>query len=257
MTFKKPLLVALALAVLAAPASLAAPSSAPPASLRDNICSPAVDPALRGVSTTAVMGSISGTHALRMRFVLLRAPHAGGPYRVMSGPNLGRWVGPPDPTLGRQPGDVWTVSHPVVGLSHPDYYRLRVDFKWLGAGNHRLAGAVRTSPPCHLRELRPDLVTKSIAIAPATTGRDTYVAVIHNRGVTAAAGFPVELRIGGQVIKDKAVPGLGAHATRRVHFSAPACTSGQAVTVIADPAHRVPDYDAADNALTVFCPKAT
>ena len=37
--------------------------------------------------------------------------------------DLGKWIYPPDKTLGQRPGDVWKVNHPVAQLSTaPAYY---------------------------------------------------------------------------------------------------------------------------------------
>lgn len=259
MKVKRYLVIACVLAGLAGGSALTAQASTAPVSLRGYSCSPNLQPLLRGLDVTAVMRPVTGTLKLRMRFDLLRAARRAGPYRVVRGTNLGRWIGPPNPGLGRQPGDVWQVSHPVVGASKPGYYRLQVAFEWLGAHNQRLAAATRTTPACALLELRPDLLVSRLVSAtpiPARPGRNAYVAAIRNRGDTATGPFEIELSVAGGTPVRRMLPGLGAHASRRVRLVDTACTAGQAVTITVDPAQQIPDYDPANNSLTLDCPNA-
>lgn len=227
-----------------------------PAALSAYSCQRALDPPLRGISVTALMRPVPGTERMQLRFDLLRARHLRGPYHAVHGPNLGRWLSPRDPQLGRQPGDLWRVPHPVVGLSAPAFYRLRVSFRWLGAGNRRLDQRLRMTPTCHQPELRPDLAMGSLTITPSTAhpGADDYVAVIRNRGVTGTGPFYVQLTLPDGSTASQSVGWLGARSGRRLRFLAAACTAGTTVTAVADPAGTIDDFDPADNALQVSCP---
>jgi hypothetical protein len=194
-----------------------------------------------------------------MRFDLLRANHRTARYRAVHGANLGRWITPPNPSLARQPGNVWEVSHPVVGVSRAGYYRIQVAFEWLGTSGQRLASATRTTAPCPLLELRPDLLVDAIpSVTPLASrpGKDAYVTSIRNRGVSAAGPFAVQFSVAGGAPVTQTVTGLGPRASRRVRFVAPACAAGDAITVTLDAAHQVLDYDPANNSLTVVCPSA-
>lgn len=258
MSVKRLICLACAATGVAAGSAVAAQALTPlPATLRAFKCSPALQPLLRGMDVTAVMRPVTGTQALRMRFELLRATRHTGTYRVVHGANLGRWIAPTDPTLGRQPGDVWNVTHPVVGVMRAGYYRYRVDFRWLGAHNAALATLTRLSRVCALLELRPDLLVSGVpSITPVVNrpGEDAYLVAIRNRGVTGAGPFAVQLSVAGGHPVSQTVSGLGARTSQRLRFTAPACTSGQAITVTVDPTHQVLDYDPADNSLTVVCP---
>ena len=259
MTVKRYLVIACVLAGLAGTSTLSAQASSAPVALRAYGCSPNLQPLLRGLNVTAVMRPVTGTQTLRMRFDLLRASHRTARYRVVHGANLGRWITPPKPTLGRQPGDVWNVSHPVVGVSRAGYYRLQVTFEWLGANGRRLAATTRTTAVCPLLELRPDLLVSAIpSIAPlvAHPSKDAYVASIRNRGVTGAGPFAVQLSVAGGAPITQTVSGLGPRSGRRVRFVAPACAPGDAITITVDPSGQVLDYDPANNSLTVVCPSA-
>lgn len=253
MVFKRFLVVAALAGAFAGTASAAAP----PAHLRNFTCSPNLQPLLRGLSVTGVMRPVTGTHAFRMRFDLLRARRRTGRYRPVHGTNLGTWLAPKDPTLGRQPGDVWSVSHPVAGASHPGYYRFSVSFEWLGTNHQRLALITHATPVCALLELRPDLlVSRLVSMTPLSTppGQAAYVAAIRNRGVSAAGPFSVALSVAGGPPVTRSLSGLGALTSRHVRLVGPACTAGQAVTITVDPSQKVPDYDAANNSLTFDCP---
>jgi subtilase family serine protease len=82
-----------------------------------------------------------------------------------------------------------------------------------------------------------------------------YVALIRNRGATAAGPFQVQF-IDGSVVKSRSVAALPAHSTIHQRFVGPLCTSGPA-TVTADPVDAVDDYDRANNSLTVTCSSTT
>jgi hypothetical protein len=258
MKVKRHLMIACTLAAVAGPCALSAQaSSAAPAALRAYGCSPNVQPLLRGLDVTAVMRPLAGTQTLRMRFDLLRASRRSGRYRAVHAKNLGHWISPSDPALGRQPGDVWNVTHPVVGVARPGYYRLQVAFEWLGPKSRRLALVTRSTPACALLELRPDLLVSSIAPPTPIAGRpgkDVYLAAIRNRGATAAGSFAVALSVAGGPPVTHTVTGLGPHSGRHVSFVAPACTAGDAITVTVEPPPQMLDGDVSNNSLTVVCP---
>lgn len=245
------------LACLVAGFAGSAQAASLPARLHNFTCSPNLQPLLRALSVTGVMRPVSGTQAFRMKFDLLRAARRTGRYRVVHGQNLGSWIAPKDPTLGRQPGDVWSVSHPVVGVTRSGYYRMRVSFLWLGTHNRRLALATHTSPSCALLEIRPDLlVSRLVSVTPQLNkpGQAVYVAAIRNRGVTPAGPFSVQLSVAGGTPVTRSLHGLAAKTSHQVTFVGPACTAGQAVTITVDPTGQVPDYDPANNSMTVDCP---
>lgn len=250
------ILVASMAAAAGAPA--AASTSPPRASLQQFVCQTALDPPARGISVKAVMRPFPGTRHLLVRFELLRARHRNGPFRALKIKvgSLGRWVGPTDPTLGQLPEDVWEPTGEVANLPAPDYYRLRVDFRWLGTGAVRLADAVRTSPTCFEPELRPYLVVRHVTIAAVQgqSGEDSYVATIANRGATAAGSFEVQLSEGPTTLATTSVQGIEARSAQNVTFAASACTAGEVITVTADPAHLLDVAGRIGSSLSVSCP---
>jgi CARDB len=251
--------VALALAGGMAVASVSATAASPPrASLTGFVCQTALDPPTRGIAVKAVMRPVPSTVEMQVKFELLRARHQGGEFKLVKvrRGRLGKWISPPNPTLGQRPGDIWNSIGEVANLPAPAHYRLRVSFRWLGTGNVKLAQAVRLSSICLQPELRPDLVVRSIAIAalPAQPGQDAYVAVIANRGATAAGPFDVTLAAARTVVDTISVRQLGSHRVHRAHLVGPACPSGEVITVTADPARQIDVYERARSALSVVCP---
>jgi hypothetical protein len=247
--------IAAVLAVAASGASIAG-ADPPRAHLRAFRCQPAVEPAQREVSIEAVMRPLEGTRRMELRVELLSRAKPGAPLTSVSGPGLGDWVHPSDPTLGQQPGDEWIVDHPVVGLDAPAIYHFRVTFKWIGAHGRTLGSAVRTSPPCFQPELRPDLLVKSITVEPASRPtQNMYLVQIGNSGATGAGPFEVLFAPGGaNPVKTRTVHWLGAHMYRDFTFIGPPCTAATDPTVTVDPQHQIDELDPTNNSLTATCP---
>jgi CARDB len=240
----------LAVGVIAAASVSADP---PRTQLNKFMCVTALDPPSRAISVTAVMRPVSGTSKLQIKFQLYSRSSSSRPFTRVRGGDLNRWVSPSDPTLGRRSADEWTVIKQVVDLKAPAIYRLRAIFRWIGAHDKVLGTTTRTSPSCYEPELRPDLLVKTIRVeaVPGNAKANAYVAVIRNRGATAAGPFQVQF-IDGSVVKSHSITGLAAHSTIHQRFVGPLCTSGPA-TVTADPVDAVDDYDRANNSLSVTC----
>jgi hypothetical protein len=253
-----PLTASLGLAAaIGVTASASATTRTPPrASLTAFACQRAFDPPDRSVSVKAVMRPVAGTRALSLKFDLLQ--RAAGRTRSLTGAgDLGIWLSPRDPTLGRAPGDVWELNKAVSNLEAPASYRFRVTFRWLGAHDKVLATAVRRSGRCIQREPRPDLLVRSVAVTAIAhrPHKQLYTAVIANRGASRAGPFSVLFTPGdGSAPQTHAVPRLDAHAGRRLSFVGPLCNPGSPPTVVADAADQVDDSDRDNNALTVTCP---
>ena len=257
------------LAVLGAGAAVAAPlalspdparAAAPPAALTKIACRSTVDPARRAVSVVSIMRHRPGTRSLAVRFTLLQKVPGGVLTPVRDG-DLGHWTRPTDATLGRLPADVWKLRKTVFNVDAPAVYRFRVSFRWTGRNGKVLARQTLGTSSCAVRELRPDLVVRSVTVRPTglAPGNDRYVADVANRGRTASGPFGVEFAPGasGGPTQTVAVASLAPGAHARVRFIGRACDPAAPPTVIADPAQAVDDFDRSNNALTVSCPTAT
>lgn len=245
--------------VTAHAAGTASAASGPPrASLRAFACRPALDPASRSVSVTAVMRPLPGTRHMALRFDLL-SQFSGGSPTVIHASDLGQWVAPANPTLGQLPGDVWYLQKPVVSLGAPASYRFRVQFRWTGKGGRALGSAVRLSPRCRQRELRPNLQVRSITVTPIPQRphQELYSAVIANTGNSAAGPFAVLFApADGTAAVSRLLARLRAHSSRTISFVGPLCTAATDPTITADSALQVHELNRADNSLIATCPVA-
>ncbi|MDQ6816244.1 MAG: hypothetical protein M3018_02395 [Actinomycetota bacterium] len=254
------LALALAGGAIAEVASVANASAtaAPRASLTGFLCQTALGPLTRGIAVTAVMRPVPATVSMQVKFELLRMVRRGAASKLVRARkgNLGKWISPANASLGQVPTDVWKPTGEVANLPAPDYYRLRVSFRWMGSGNVKLAQTVRISAVCYEPELRPNLVVRSISIAPIPSkpGEDAYDAVIANRGATATGRFDISLTEAQTVVDTTSLPDLSPHRVRRAHLTGPACTPGEVITVTADPAHRVNVSTRTRSTLSVVCP---
>jgi hypothetical protein len=263
--------VALAVACTSAPGMAA--TAPPPTQLTKPVCHRALLPTSRKVGITAVMRPVNGTTAMEMMFDLQRARHRFGPFAAVHGAGLDKWIHPDNPTLGQRPGDIWRFDQKVENLPGTAYYRFRVRFRWIGSTGHTLHTSTATGPTCFQPELRPDLLVRSLTVKPVPTqptgqqsgtqpataqpSQDRYIAVIANRGRTAAGSFGVELILPGKQPQTVTATGLLPHTTAHETFTGPACTPGSRLTVIVDPNGAVLDYNRNNNTLTVPCPSAT
>jgi hypothetical protein len=241
--------------VLGSAASAAAASHV---RLRNFICQPALDPASRAVSVTAVMRPLAGTEKMAMRFDLLRRARPGARAFSVAGPKLGSWAVPKDPTLGQLPGDVWVVHHPVVDLTAPAIYRFKVAFRWTDANGKVIGTAVRFTRKCSQPELRADIRVLGVQATPLPSGLDRYRVTVRNGGKNAAGFFKVSLAIGASptmiVATPQPVQSLDPHMDAVVNFRAPPCSAGQELMVLADPEGAIDDANRANNTLTTTCP---
>jgi hypothetical protein len=240
--------------------AVASSAEPPREKLTSFMCHKALAPANRTVSVRAVMRPVTGTKRMSMRFELLTRGSAAVPFADVRGSDLGTWMDPADPpTLGEEPHDVWTVSHPVGNLPAPAEYRFRVTFRWTGANGKVLASRTRVSAACFQPELRPDLLVQSILVQPVAgkPNQAQYEATIRNAGATAAGPFQVVFTTGGSTVsKTRTIQRLGRHESVRERFIGPACTAATAPRVTVDPNHRIDEFNPSNNSLTATCPPA-
>lgn len=250
-------LVAVVAVLAADSAGARAATAVPPrAQLTQFSCARALDPVNRSAGVSAVMRPVPGTQRMLLRFQLLQQL-PGAPADMVRGGDLGSFRSPPNPTLGRLPGDVWRKVKQVINLNAPAAYQFRVTFRWVGAHNRVLSSATRYSRVCHQRELRPDLLVSSIAVAPIAghPNHELYTATIANQGATGAGPFEVLFTPGdGSAPLTQTVKWLGAHATRQLQFTGPVCNAASPSTVTADAADQVDDFDRTNNTLAAVCP---
>jgi CARDB len=248
------MIAVVAVLALCAGSASGASAPAPRDQLRSFVCQKALDPPTRAVSIQAVMRPMTGTAKMQIRFDLMRRTKPGAAFKIVRGRYLGSWLAPEDPTLGQRPGDVWIVSHPVVGLPAPATYRFRVTFRWTGSNGQQLSSAVQTSSNCYQPELRADLLVHSLTVTPLGSGKSAYVATIANRGQAAAGPVEIDLAGVGSAPLAQTLASVGPKSSVHERFVAPACTPGANLAVTVDPSHTIDEYDFANNVLTMACP---
>jgi hypothetical protein len=225
------------------------------AQLESFVCQRAIDPAARAIAVTAVMRPLPGTLHMAVKVVLLRRAFQHGRFAAVGGRDLGAWISPANPTLGQLPGDVWDFVKQVVNLPAAAY-RLRIAFRWTGAGGRLLGTALRQTRVCLEPELRPDVAVQRVLVRRrvAAPHQALYIAWLRNLGRTASGPFKVQLSVAHKVFARKGVSQVAPRARLAVRFSAPACAAGAPVTVAADPDGVIDDANRANNRLTIRCP---
>ncbi|MGH2915852.1 MAG: hypothetical protein ACRDMX_12790 [Solirubrobacteraceae bacterium] len=251
-------------AALVALPGVAVAGSGPPsrAALARFECRRAVDPGARAIAVQAAMRPVAGTRRLAVSFRLLERPPGASSSIDVQGGTLDTWITPRDRTLGQRANDVWRVSKPVYDLVAPARYRFRVAFRWTGVDGKVLGTSVRYSATCIQRELRPDLLVRSITVAPIAgrPDRDLYTAAIADRGATGTGPFQVEFvpgaAAGAPAPTIRTVRFLHAHRQRVMRFVGPVCDPTAPPSISVDPAGVTDDYNRANNELVATCPAA-
>lgn len=218
------------------------------------VCRRALRPIDRSISATAVIRPISGTVKLAVNFRLLRRSPTGVVINV-HGAGLGTWL---TKSIQSRPQEAWRVIHTVSYLSAPATYRLKVSYRWVGAGGRVIAHGARRSRRCRQPELRPNLEVQSIAVgADATDASDDYyLARIYDAGATGAGPFLVQLADQEQLV-NRRVRHIRRHELLSVRLAGPLCDRADPPTVTVDPYHRVDVYSRARASLTATCPAST
>lgn len=250
----------LAAAPLAGATSTGAGGATPPAAVRGLTCHSDRIPTARWASVTATMGSVPQTQQMQLKFDLWEA-QSGSPATKTQGKNLGVWLSPKNPSLGRRPADVWNFTKYVFGLDAPASYQFRVSFRWLGSDGKVLSTAQRSTKRCPEHQLSPDVMVVSPIEVTPTLGHpneDTYTAVIRNRGGSAAGPFKVGFVVPGASTEPTVtIQQLRAGKQHTVSFVGPLCSASGAPEIVADTSGQVPDdYKPANNSLFATCPSS-
>lgn len=234
------------------------PTTAPAAAskLKGFVCQTATTPAQRAMSVTAVMGHLDGTAKLQMRFQLVKRAKRHGMWAPVTGPGLKSWISPKDPTLGTRTGDTWIVKHPVVNLTAPAYYRIKVGFRWLDSQGQVIATAYRHSPVCFQPQLQPDLKVVKAWANPVQAG--SYGAKVQDASQTRSTGYTFDVtRADGTSLlaHPEWFPPIRAEATKTISVSGASCDPGEPLEITVEP-DNMDDADPANDTLDAACPSA-
>jgi hypothetical protein len=204
----------------------------------------------RSFEVRATMRAIPGTVRMAVRFDLSeRTPASAGAFVTRTAPDLGLWL------KSKRGVDPYTFDQTVKGLDAPAVYRMRVGFRWLGAGGRVLQTTHRTTPLCQQPDLRPDLIVKNVIVEPPamSNGPWHYTVVVRNDGRTAAGPFSVGYEPTGAPAQAMPIAGLEPAAQTRVTFSGPACVSTAPPAFTVDVSNQVDETLETDNRASATC----
>ncbi len=190
------------------------------------------------------MRRVRGTERMRLRFTLLQRAR-GERFTRVRAPRLRRWK--------RSRRGVRRFAHRqrVRGLSDGLEYRMRVDFRWFGAGGDVIRRRRASSRVCSQVEPLPNLrVTAADGVAEGTGER--YWVTVENPGRAPSPGSGLRLGVEGKPPVSVPVPALGPGEAAVVSPTGPRCTTRLRATV--DPDGLVPESNEGDNSLLRGCP---
>jgi hypothetical protein len=190
------------------------------------------------------MRAIEGSTRMAMRFTLLERTGSDG-FEPLKAPGLGRW-------RRAQPGVVSFGYRQVVkALPENAVYRMRIDFRWLGADGSVLAQVQKSSRPCRQFASLPNLRVEVLdASATNVAGVVRYRVLVTNAG-RAEVTAPVQLSVDDAVI-DTATATLLPGESRQLDFRGPTCR--REITAAADPEGTIVESSESDNLDEVPCP---
>jgi hypothetical protein len=243
---RTPLLILLASAVLALPAS-GAQAAAPSVSVSVDQCGLVGAKKQLGVTFSGEMDGVDGTKTMAIDFELYTRPAGqSGFKREPRG----------DESVSRRAVAVYQYgprTFVLPDLATATDYRARMIFRWTATDGdvttvRRWSGVCRVSP-------QPDLALGDLTTtASGQPGVQRYAVPVRNDGRADAGAFDVALRIGAEDRPPVTVAGLAAGASQLVTFTAPRCAPGDVLRFSVDPDDRIAEEDERDNVLTVACP---
>ncbi len=191
---------------------------------------------------------IRGAAKMQMRFTLQALTPEDAAWKRIKADAFGVWISAPA-GVGR-----YIYDKRVERLVAPAAYRVTIEFRWRDARGKRLRTDKLTSPVCRQPDPRPDLHVRDFRVAAAgQPDQRRYVAVVANRGRSAAETFDVDFFRGGELLGTATVPGLDAGDVINAVVVAPACTPGDELHVIVDPDNAIDEADEDDNTATITC----
>jgi hypothetical protein len=210
-------------------------------------CHPSDDVTERFASFSGQMHTLAGSQRMAMHFTLLeRIGHGLAPFKPVSLSDLKPW-------RRSKPGArTFIYTQRVTALRDGGSYRMRVQFRWYGAGKTVLRTTTLRSRTCRQPAPLPNLTITSITSAPsATSGQRIYSITVGNSGQGDASNVPVALKVDGNVVGSSMIDLLPSQESGVVQIQGPACAFS--VRAVADPDRVIPETSDSDNALTLSC----
>jgi hypothetical protein len=204
-------------------------------------CTQSSTQADRSAGFSAQMSAIAGTKTLQELFQLQESTPAAPVFANVTlpagaAPTFGVWQ-------NSSPGiTVLNDTQTVTDLPAPASFRVEVSFRWLGAHKKVLKLVHRVTASCKLS--LANLVVGAVQRQPGATPDATqYTVSVRNDGDGPAGSFQVGLSVGAAAASPLTVLGLAPHTQTQVVFTAPKCTAGTTLTVVADPQQVIQETD--------------
>jgi hypothetical protein len=228
-------------------ALLAVAASHAPAHAVLQTCDKSTDVEARAAVFQGSMRTWRHSARLQMRFRLQARTPEDPEWRRIDAPGFGPWQSA-DPGVRR-----FVYDKRVEGLLAPASYRAVLRFRWLDAHGHTVGHARRTTRSCRQPDPRPNLTVRQLLVNRVGRGTARYVAVVANTGRTAVDAFAVRFLAGGTTVGEAPAGPLEPGDTARVTLDGGACTPGEPLAAIADPAGVVDERNETDNELDSTC----
>jgi hypothetical protein len=176
---------------------------------------------------------------MQLRFTLQAQLPGSQRWRRVPLDSFRSWITAP-PNLGK-----YTYDKTVEDLLAPAAYRAVIDFRWRDRRGKTRRRERVTSPVCRQADQRPDLVVRNVH-----RDGDQFVAVVYNRGRTAAGPFAVGFLADGAPVGTVDVVGLAPQTPVTVMTPAApgaGCAAGTAVEAVADSRAQIDEGDEENN----------
>src|SRR3954468_7222270 len=177
------------------------------------------DTQLRTATFEGRMSALRKTK-MQLRFTLQASTPDAPRWRTIEAPGFGTWITAPA-GYGR-----YTYDKTVEDLLAPASYRTVVRFRWKDARGRVVRSAKSTSAACRQPDSRPDLTVRELRYGPRG-----YVAVVVNRGRSAADAFDVDFLRAGAPAGTGTVAGLAPGASTTVVVPGRPCGAGEQLQV--------------------------
>jgi hypothetical protein len=179
---------------------------------------------------------------MQLRFTLQALTPDQPKWRKIEAPGFATWIAAPA-GVGR-----YSYDKTVEQLLAPASYRAVIEFRWKNGRGKVVHSEKATSAACKQPDQRPDLAVRDVRYGPRG-----YVAVIINKGHSAAGAFEVDLLRSGSSVGSETVPDLAPGETITVIVPGIPCAAGEDVQAIVDPLSDVDESDEDNNSRDTPC----
>jgi hypothetical protein len=226
--------------------AFAAPAYADgPASVKVTACQTGDEPANRSATFEGRMDTVKGAVRMAQRFKLVSVTGTPPQAQEVKMPKLSAWHS------SARGVKRFVYAQTVKGLAEGATYRSIVNYRWLDADGKVIRRAQRESTTCIQDGDLPNLVLKSVQVAPGDVGGTAaYTVSIANTGKGDAKGFDVGIIVDGGLADSRQVDELKAGTSTTVKLTGPLCTR---VRAVADRTSRLPETLEDDNELRAHC----